>query len=340
MKLSIIVPVYNMLADGKLAFCMDSLVNQNFSDYEIIAVDDASTDRSLETLRAYEKTYPDKVRVIALPENRKQGGAKNAGLDMAQGEYIGFVDSDDWIDPDMYAKLIAKAEETGADMVGCDCCCIDTHRFTKTARVPNSKFEQVGVLDAPKYKSLIMDSGSLVMRIYKREMFESPRLRFPEKIFYEDNAVATALMLRATHYEYIPEALYYYYQHGGSTVHVITEQRCQNRLESMRVMLKHAKECGALETYKDEIEFRFTNLFYHITLLSYMQGVKPVRPGFLRALGREMRQTFPDFLQNPYFVSRVNEEEKKFMKLQQRSTILFILYYKFVYLVRKIRYGK
>ena len=76
MRLSVIVPVYNMEADGKLAYCMDSLVNQTISDYEIIAVDDASTDGSLSVLREYEKNYPGKVKVLALQENHRQGGAR------------------------------------------------------------------------------------------------------------------------------------------------------------------------------------------------------------------------------------------------------------------------
>jgi len=77
MKLSIVVPVYNMVEGGKLKFCMDSLLNQAMEDYEIIAVDDKSTDDSLMILREYEKKYPQKVKVIASPENRRQGGAKN-----------------------------------------------------------------------------------------------------------------------------------------------------------------------------------------------------------------------------------------------------------------------
>ena len=80
MELSIIVPVYNMAADDKLVWCLDSLVGQTVSDYEIIAVDDCSTDHSLEILKEYEKKYPNKFRVIASPENRKQGGAKTWGL--------------------------------------------------------------------------------------------------------------------------------------------------------------------------------------------------------------------------------------------------------------------
>lgn len=338
MKLSIIVPVYNMVAGEKLEFCLNSLTNQTISDYEIIAVNDASTDDSLIVLNWYQNHYKDKFKVIDLPENRKQGGAKNAGLEIATGEFIGFVDSDDWIKADMYEKLLNKAEETGADVVGCDYCITYEQSFEIGQVTPNSREEQVGVLDTEKYKSFILDPGSLVIKIYKRELFErEPRLRFPEKIFFEDNAVAARLFLRAKHFEYIREPLYYYYQHNASTVHVVTEERCKNRLESMRIMLELAKEDGSIEQYHDEIEFRFTNLFYQNTLFSYMQGVKKIRAFFVRALGAEMREKFPDFQKNPYYLMRVNEEERKFIALQQKSTVLFILYYKFVYFVRRIK---
>lgn len=338
MKLSIIVPVYNMVAGEKLEFCLNSLTNQTISDYEIIAVNDASTDDSLIVLNWYKNHYPDRFRVIDLPENRKQGGAKNAGLEMATGEFIGFVDSDDWIKADMYEKLIDKAEETGADVVGCDYCISYEQSFEVGQVIANSKDDQVGILDDEKYKSLILDPGSLVIKIYRREIFEQePKLRFPEQIFFEDNAIAAGLFLRAKHYEYIKEPLYYYYQHNASTVHVITEERCNNRLESMRIMLKMAKEDGSFEKYHDEIEFRFINLFYQNTLFSYMPGVKRTKVSFVRNLGKEMKESFPKFQENSYYLQRVHPEERKFIAIQQKSTVLFMLYYKFVYFVRRIK---
>ena len=147
MKLSIIVPVYNMASDKKLEYCMDSLVNQSMEDYEIIAVDDCSTDDSLAVLQDYEQRFPDKVRVIHSEVNRHQGGAKNIGMRLAQGDWIGFIDSDDWIASDMYSKLIARAEETGADLVGCDYCLTNEHSMKIGQIVPNNKREQSGVLD-------------------------------------------------------------------------------------------------------------------------------------------------------------------------------------------------
>lgn len=337
MRLSIIVPVYNMESQGKLEYCLNSLINQTIDDYEIIAVDDGSTDGSPAILRKYEETYPELVRVILLSENHRQGGAKNAGLELVRGDFIGFMDSDDWAAPDMFEKLLAKAQETGADMVGCDYCLVHEHTMEKTPGVSVNSRLQAGELDQEKYKLLIMDAGSLVVKIYRRELFQSPVLRFPEHMFYEDNAVSAELMLRAKHFEYLEEALYYYYQHETSTVHQISEEKCRDRMNAMRIMLKYAKEGGYLDKYFQEFEYRFTNLFYQNTLFSYLQGSQPKRPAFIRELGKEMKETFPEFQKNTYYLQRVDAQERKLISLQQKSTLLFLLYYKLLVTVRRLR---
>lgn len=183
MKLSIIVPVYNMASDGKLNYCLDSLAAQTISDYEVITVDDASTDESFSILLEYEKKYPGKFKAVHSEVNKRQGGAKNIGLSLAKGEWIGFIDSDDWILPTMYEKLIGRAEETGADMVGCDYCLTDEHSMKIGKRVENGKAEQSGVLGNKQCRSLILDSGSLVVKVYRREIFMDSGIRFPEHIF-------------------------------------------------------------------------------------------------------------------------------------------------------------
>lgn len=337
MKLSVIVPVYNMAADGKLEYCLNSLVNQTVTGYEIIAVDDCSTDNSLEILRSYEEKYPDKFKVIASPENRKQGGAKNLGLERAQGEWIGFIDSDDWITPDFYERLLKRAEETGADMVGCDYHLTGEHSMKIGQVVHNNKSFQTGILDKDKYRSLILDSGSLVVKIYKRHIILDYPNRFPEHIFYEDNAISNSWMLRAKHFEYIEEPLYYYYQHDTSTVHTITKKRCEDRMEAARVMVKEAKEFGYLEEYYPEIESSFTTLFYVNTLFTYMAGVKKKEFGFVKALGKEMKETFPGFMENQYYQERVHDEERKLIKMHMKSTLYFMLYYKMLWGYRNLK---
>ena len=345
MKLSVIVPVYNMAAEGKLNYSMDSLVNQTISDYEIIAVDDCSTDDSLEILREYEKRYPKKLKVIASPVNKKQGGAKNLGLEAAKGEWIGFMDSDDWITPDYYEKLLKKAEETGADMVGCDYHLTGHHSMEIGKVVHSNKEEQTGVLTKEKYKSLILDSGSLVVKIYKRHIIYDYPNRFPEGIFYEDNAISNSWMLRAKHFEYLQEPMYYYYQHQASTVHTISKKRCQDRMEAAKIMIREAGQFGYMEEYKEELEYRFILLHYINTLFTYMVGVKPLELSFIKKMGKEVKEYFPNFEKNLYYQQRTNEEEKKLIALQQKSTLLFVLYYKGLWTYRSLRkkkksYGK
>lgn len=337
MKLSIIVPVYNMAADGKLAYCMDSLVNQTISDYEIVAVDDCSTDDSLAVLKGYEQRFPDKVHVIHSGVNKHQGGAKNIGLRAAKGEWIGFIDSDDWIAPDMYERLIGRAKETGADVVGCDYCLTEEHSMKVGQIVPNNKSSQSGLLDSDKRRSLILDGGSLVVKIFKRSMILEKELWFPENIFYEDNAVGNSYLVLAKHFEYIEEPMYYYYQHDTSTVHTFSEKRCEDRMDAGRLMLQEAKRHGYYEEFVPELEYSFTLLFYINTLFTYMAGVNRKKYGFVRSMGKEMKRTFPDFEKNPYYQERTHEEEKKLIAMQQKSTLFFMLYYKLLWGYRKWR---
>ncbi|MBE5884985.1 MAG: glycosyltransferase [Lachnospiraceae bacterium] len=337
MKLSIIVPVYNMASDGKLEFCLDSLLNQTLEDYEVIAINDASTDNSLEILQQYQKKYPEKLVVDSLKENHRQGGAKNLGLSLSRGDFIGFVDSDDWVTLNCFERLLDKAKETGADVVACDFCYVYEHTMNPTDRVPCNLSEQVGELTHERKASLFMNPGALVTKIYQRNLLFDEPFAFPEHMFFEDNATGIELLRRAKHFEYIPEPMYFYYQHNASTVHVITMERCNDRLEAMRIMYKYASEKGYLEEFYDEIEYKFTNLFYQNTLFSYMQGTPKTDMGFVRRMGKEMRTVFPDFQKNKYYVELVHSEEKKLMKMQQKSTVWFVLYYRALNAYRKFR---
>ncbi len=340
MKLSIIVPVYNMAGEGKLNYCMDSLISQNLREFEIIAVDDASTDCSFQILQDYEKRYPALVRAVHSTENRKQGGARNLGMEYASGEWIGFMDSDDWASPDMYGKLLQKAQETGADVVGCQYQITYEHSMKPGKTVINHTADQTGILEEAKYRKLVLASGSMVIKIYKKAVIDRYGLRFPEGVFYEDNAAGPVWMLHFTHFELVDEPLYYYYQHEASTVHRITQTRCQNRMETACLLVNACKEQGVYETYLPEIEARFTQLYYVNTLFSYMIGIPVPKLSFLRELRRGILDRFPNFRQNPYYDQMYDREQKKMIDLHIRNVLLFAIYDKALRLYRKVRYGK
>jgi glycosyltransferase involved in cell wall biosynthesis len=104
-KISVIIPCYNV--EAYIDRCLESVMSQTIGleHLEVIAVNDASTDRTLEKLYQWERRFPENIMVITYEKNIRQGGARNIGLQYASGEYIGFVDADDWIDSAMYQKL-------------------------------------------------------------------------------------------------------------------------------------------------------------------------------------------------------------------------------------------
>ena len=116
MKVSIIVPVYN--GEAYLGACLKSLLKQTLDKYEIICVNDGSTDRSLEMLEKYQKLFPEKLRVISR-ENKGAWRAREMGIQAARGTYVGFCDCDDTVSPQMLEIMYGKAVQTKADMVVC-----------------------------------------------------------------------------------------------------------------------------------------------------------------------------------------------------------------------------
>src|SRR5689334_9186190 len=113
-QVSIIVPVYNV--ERYLGECLDSILSQDFEDFEIVAVDDCSQDGSSEILRQYAERDA-RIKIIVMPQNRGLGAARNAGLAAATGRYVWFIDSDDSIRPGSLSAIMARAEETGAEVV-------------------------------------------------------------------------------------------------------------------------------------------------------------------------------------------------------------------------------
>ena len=394
MKLSVIVPVYNMASDDRLVWCLNSLVGQKteggqpLADYEILAVDDCSTDASAQILRDYAQRYPEKVRALFGDRNRRQGGAKNQGLAQARGEWIAFIDADDWVAETYFARLFARAEETGADCVGTDYGIVHSHTMEPGPVVANSRAEQAGVVDEVRRRSLLVDFGSLCVKIYRREIVygELDPLRgaadaalepgeipardgasaadaapeqsggqasgdltvaggrlpiFPEDIFYEDNAVVKTWVMRIRHFEYVPGPLYYYYQHDDSTVHTVSRRRLEDRLASGRIMVGEARRRGYLEAYRPEIEYSFTVLFYKNTVFGALQSLKERGVyAFVTAIGKEMRETFPSFRDNPYYRERTDAEEQRLIAMQMASPLRFYVYYRALWFYRRIRYGK
>lgn len=340
MELSIIVPVYNMMSGGKLKNCLDSLVKQNIEDMEIIAVDDKSTDDSLALLESYSERYGARFVTIASPENRRQGGAKNLGLQRARGQWIGFVDSDDWVAGDMFFRLLKKAEETGADVVGCDYLLTDEIGKETGSVIQNNTAEQTGPLGEAQYKKLLLHPGSMVTKIFRRELFEKWDIRFPEKMFYEDNAIAALPLFYAARFERVGEPLYFYYQYTGSTVHTVSTARCEDRMKAMEFYKAEYVRRGFFEKYREEIIYKIVELGYKNTLFSYLQTTGCPSLSFVRKMRRFLLDQAPDYADNIYYQQYTDKENKKLISLHMKSPVLFLIYYELLRAYRRLRYGR
>ena len=207
--LSIIVPVYKV--ENYLPKCIDSILAQTFTDFELILVDDGSPDDCPALCDAAAEKDA-RVRVI----HQKNGGlsaARNAGLDAAKGAWIGFVDSDDYIAPEMYEVLYQAVQSTGADLALCDYAEVDeAGKPCPPMHVSLSEGELTG------QKLLKRASGLMVQlawnKLYRRAIFT--QLRYPEGKLNEDLFLIPEVCLQIQKAVVVPKALYYYVQRGGS----------------------------------------------------------------------------------------------------------------------------
>ena len=204
--ISIIVPIYNI--EIYLSRCVDSIINQCYTNLEIILVDDGSTDSCGMMCDSYKEQ--DSRIVVIHKANGGLSSARNAGLDVAQGEYIGFVDGDDYIEPDMYEKLYYFCSQNELDIVCARFCeCIDgkdhLENYTGTSKIDlGSRLYCDALLErnGAKITSSVWD------RLYKKEMFEG--IRFPEGKLYEDIVITPTLFLNAGKCGYIDSLVYHY----------------------------------------------------------------------------------------------------------------------------------
>ena len=201
MKFSIVVPVYNV--EQYLGQCLESLQAQNYGDYEVICVNDGSSDGSKEILSAWEPRMQ-KMRVI----DRENGGlsaARNTGLEAATGDYVVFVDSDDWVEPTMLSTL---AESIGDEDIACFAC-----QRTDNEATDSLPKEQTSGWEYYNHHALEHREIPFVcvwQRCYRRQFLLDNSLWFREGILHEDNEFTPRACLKAESIKVIPDVLYNY----------------------------------------------------------------------------------------------------------------------------------
>lgn len=307
--ISIIIPCFNTAE--YLPQCMESLEKQTigFDKLQFIFVDDASTDdnKTWNCIVQFEHIHPNEVIAVHLDENRAQGGAKNIGISYAEAEYIGFVDSDDWIEPDMYQKLYECVVKYQCDAV--DCCIIKNFPngseeiFTKKGDIYDY-FEKSITEGGTHWIKDFMHvgyGGYLVTGIYKKTIINQNNILFPEHLKYEDNYWSAILSVYLKDFYHLQDNCYHYRQRENSTVYLRNVSYHLDQMEIEELKIKTYQELGIFERFEKEIEADFLHIYFCNTLIKlFVQYDMPSFEIYTKMIKR-VRELFPNYLSNPYF---------------------------------------
>ena len=246
MRLSVIVPVYNT---GKyLPKCLDSILNQTIDDFEIIVVNDGSSDNSVDIIKKYVKKYKDKI-VFLDKENGGQGSARNLGIKKAKGDYIGFVDSDDFIDKDMYKEMYDVALNNNSDIVICNI----SDYYEKNGDEKDTLLDlksDVSINDA-----IIKSIPSVVNKIYKKELLQNSNIIFNESIWYEDLPYSMQILVNAKKINFVNKAFYHYFHRVKSTMHNENISKNLDIIKAYDDLINYLKKENLYDKYKEEFDF-------------------------------------------------------------------------------------
>ena len=207
---SIIVPAYNV--EAYLPECLDSLISQTLEDIEIVCVNDASTDGSLAILRQY-AARDARIRVIDQATNEGLSVARNVGIAMATGRWLAFVDSDDFVDPDLCRKALACAGSSAADLVIYD---YAAFRSDVDLAREQSLPSQLTGMDPRDTAALLALNAYAWLKLVRAEHLRALGVQFPPGMTYEDLPFHWDLLARTERVALLPERLYFYRQREGA----------------------------------------------------------------------------------------------------------------------------
>lgn len=293
MLISVIIPVYNV--EAYLPRCLDSVLQNDTDDCELLLVDDGATDRSGQICDEYASRNPALIRVIHQA-NGGLGAARNTGIEAAVGEWFLFLDSDDTVAPETLSLLKQAAKTPGVQAVGFGFCSDDgagTLTPGETSFPPTDK--PFALKDHPDY---LLELPSAALRLWSRRLFADTGIRFPSRVWYEDIRTTTKLLALAGGIIVLPDRLYRYLQRPGSIMSNQNLARNREILEAFDDILSWYREKNLLAPYKTELAALTAE---HVLLAASVRVARadPKHP-LLPELRAYTDKAFPDWPSNPY----------------------------------------
>ena len=304
-KVSVIVPVYNV--ERYIAKCLNSLVNQTLKDIEIIIVNDGSTDSSKYVIEQYKEKY-DNIKYYEK-ENGGLSDARNYGLQFATGKYIAFLDSDDYVDTNLYKKMYEKAKEEDSDMVECNFYWVYEKR---NKRDIGQKY---------KGKKQMFEKARVVAwnKLYKKEILDNAKVEFPKGLRYEDVEFFYKLIPYIERVSFVKEPLIYYVQRKKSIINTQNE-KTKDIFTVLENVIEYYKENNLYEEYKEVIEFTYARL----VLCSSFKRMckikdKVLKKQLLNEVWISLNEKFPNWKENKILNTNL-DNKKRYMLSVNRFT--------------------
>lgn len=284
-KISIIVPVYN--TEKHLAKCLETLVNQTIDDIEILVINDGSTDNSDKIVKEFENKYPEKIKSFTKT-NGGLSDARNYGIERATGEFIGFVDSDDYVDTDMFKTMYDIAKQENLDFVECDFC----------FKYPNYEKDDIGKQYKDFEDYFVYGRVMACNKIFKRNIIVENNILFPINLNYEDIEFFYKFILHIKKSKKIDKVFYYYNQREDS---IINTQNSKNE-DIIRILdnvVNYYKRNNVYGIYISELEYLYTRLLLGSSFLRIIKiKDKKIKAKLLNKNYEELNKKFPKWKKN------------------------------------------
>ena len=312
-KVSIIVPIYKV--EEEIAKCIESLLNQDYDDFEIILVDDGSPDNSGKIADHYANEYPNIIRIIHQ-ENRGLSGARNTGLRVARGRYLSFVDSDDFLEPNTISYMVSELEKNDADIAVCG-----RYDDYPNKVMTNFTMEKISVLSAEEAIRRILTWNQMDIsacdKVFKAELWEG--IVFPEGENNEDVRAIPSVVSKATRIVHVGLPLYHYCHRENSITTTYNEKKVKDFYKAICHIEKVIRKTYPM--IDDELTFYMNHSF--LFLLTICDSI--------RYHGEEREQAeayLKKNWRNAFSLKQMSSREK---------IVYFLIKHRLFYLVKRVK---
>lgn len=339
-KISVCIPVYNV--EKYLQQCIDSLMNQTMeTGIEYIFVNDASPDKCGKILQQNERMYPDKIRVIHHSKNQGLGETRNTAIKVARGDYIGFVDSDDFVAPQMYETLYKNAIQSDADVTYIQYASVSSNEQYDRSRMEseqsfspifswntrllgwnNKELTDQGISDI-----LVYPQGGLYCGLWKRSLFVNSGIVFPQE-HYEDNFFGSLINCYLKKIFFVQKVCYFYRFNPCSTVHARNKSYQLDRIQIEKALLAEVRKRGLFEKYHAAWEYIYTFRYAYNTSMILISTYDNPPVKVIEQLWKDLDNEFPNWRKNRNYCQIVGTKGKLKYYILKNFPRLFIFLFR------------